>query len=99
MVYCIDIDGTLCQIAPDVMTYGHEIPHVDRIEKVNALYNGGHTIILWTGRHWNHLHITLAQLSRWGLKYHTLIMSKPVADIYIDDKAIDDISFFERQRD
>lgn len=98
MVYCIDIDGTICsQTEPP---YDRPpVPFFDRIRKVNCLYEEGHTVILHTGRHWNHLHITLNQLAQWGVKYHTLTMGKPVADIYVDDRAIDDIDFFERMRD
>ena len=96
MVYCLDIDGTICN-AVQVSEYGNSKPYIDRIRKVNLLYNEGHTIIFHTGRHWNDLNITLTQLEKWGVKYHALVMGKPVADVYIDDRAIDDISFFERQ--
>jgi hypothetical protein len=34
------------------------------------------------------------QLELWGCKYHELIMGKPSADYYIDDKAIKDNDFF-----
>ena len=99
MVYCIDIDGTLCEQAKSVEEYGRSNPYPDRIRKVNGIFEEGHTVILFTGRHWNHLHVTLKQLSEWGVKYHTLMMGKPVADIYVDDRAIDDIDFFEGMRD
>ena len=62
-------------------------PHI--VNKINELYKkGDNEIILWTGRHWNHLQITIEQLDFIDLKYDTLICGKPVADYYIDDKAL-----------
>ena len=92
MVYCIDIDGTLCSIEKE---YIDSVGFPERIEAVNELYYSGNIIILWTGRHWNNLEMTVEQLNGWGVKYHSLIMGKPPADVYIDDKAVDDVSFFD----
>ena len=39
--------------------------------------------------------ITESQLDRWGCKYHKLILGKPSADYYIDDKGIDANEFFK----
>lgn len=95
MIFCFDIDGTICgQGSPP-----YEIPpepFIDRINKINELYSDGHTIILFTARHWNYLQSTLKQLLEWGVKYHTVAMGKPFADVYVDDRAIDDVDFFER---
>ena len=41
---------------------------------------GSTTQIDWT-------EVTQNQLQSWGLKYHKLFISKPSADIYIDDKS------------
>ena len=38
--------------------------------------------------------LTKMQLDIWGCKYHDLILGKPSADYYIDDKAINDYDFF-----
>ena len=38
--------------------------------------------------------LTLLQLDIWGCKYHELIMGKPHADLFIDDKAMNDEDFF-----
>ena len=38
--------------------------------------------------------LTQAQLKMWGVKYHELLMGKPHADIFIDDKASPDYVFF-----
>ena len=55
MKYVIDIDGTICKevIIPDSggkKDYANHIPMYDRIAKVNALYDAGHTIKYMTAR-------------------------------------------------
>ena len=90
MTYCFDIDGTLCE--QEAKDYSIARPFLDRIEKVNALFDGGDRILLFTARgsksgvDWREK--TRAQLEEWGLKYHELILGKPHADFYIDDKAV-----------
>ncbi len=39
--------------------------------------------------------LTKMQLSIWGCKYHELIMGKPHADHFIDDKGVSDHAFFK----
>lgn len=87
--YVVDIDGTICtQTASD---YPNAQPLYDRIAKINALYEEGHTIIYWTargaasGKDWADL--TCSQLSEWGCKYHEFRMGKPQYDVWVDDKA------------
>lgn len=87
--YVVDIDGTICtQTASD---YANAQPLHDRIAKINALYDAGHTIIYWTARGMasgtDHGTLTCAQLSDWGCKYHSLWMGKPQYDVWVDDKA------------
>ena len=38
--------------------------------------------------------LTEEQLNNWGVKFHDLYLTKPHADIYIDDKGISDKDFF-----
>lgn len=85
MIYCFDIDETIFRT--DV-GYNVRSANESLIKKLNELYESGNTIIIQTGRHWNHLLMTIRQLSDHGIKYHSLVMGKPVADIYIDDKAV-----------
>ena len=47
MKYVIDIDGTICKEVGEVI--GRE-PYMDRIEKINKLYDEGHTIVFYTAR-------------------------------------------------
>lgn len=88
--YCFDIDGTLCE--QEKKDYSRARPFMERIKSVNLLYGEGHRIVLFTARgsksgiDW--LDVTRQQLENWGLRYHELIMGKPHADFYIDDKAV-----------
>lgn len=94
-VYCFDIDGTICdQVVGD---YNLATPKQDRIKKINELAALGHTIKIFTARgsksglDWTSA--TKKQLDSWGLVYHELILGKPHADLYIDDKAVHSESF------
>jgi hypothetical protein len=90
VIYCFDIDGTLC-----TNTWGDYLnaePFQDVISQVNRLYSLGHRIILYTARgattgiDWHK--DTARQMADWKVQYHSLHMGKPGADIYVDDKAI-----------
>lgn len=90
MIYCFDIDGVLCD---DMLgDYDKSKPRKEIINRINQLYDEKHTIKIFTGRgsktgiDWKEF--TENQLKSWGLNYHELIFGKPVADIFIDDKAI-----------
>ena len=90
MVYCFDIDGTLCTNTEG--DYEEAQPFVDRIAHLNSLFAAGHRILLYTARgattgiDWRPL--TEKQMDEWGVSHHGLYMGKPTADLYIDDKAI-----------
>lgn len=90
MRFVFDIDGTIFFSKVDRKGKYKLIDiNKDLIKIINGLYNSDqHEIILHTGRHWNHLSRTRKQLKKYSVKYHTLIMGKPVADYYIDDKAM-----------
>jgi len=97
MTYVFDIDGTLCQqFGAD---YESAIPYPDRIKVVNKLYKEGHKIILHTARGWttkiNWKALTERQLSEWNVMYHELVMGKPGANLYIDDKGENANVFFK----
>ncbi len=90
MVYCFDIDGTLCTNTEG--DYENARPMADAIARVNVLFDAKHKILLYTARgsttgiDWRPT--TERQLREWGVRYHQLYLGKPTADIYIDDKAI-----------
>jgi acid phosphatase class B len=105
MKYVVDIDGTICEGAYGV--YENAIPKKDAIQKINNLYDEGHTIVYFTARGMNRTNndaalaesmfrkITEEQLQKWGCKYNQLLMGKPSADYYIDDKGINNEHFFK----
>ncbi len=99
MRFLFDIDDTILfsEVKPDG-SYVYRDADFCLIEKLNTLYDDGNEIILWTGRHWNHLNVTQQQLSAAGVKYHTLIMGKPVADVYIDDRSLRPDEFLKMRR-
>ncbi|NQV47714.1 MAG: hypothetical protein HQ504_08025 [Rhodospirillaceae bacterium] len=90
MIYCFDIDGTICSNTEG--DYEAAEPFKDVVEWVNALFEDGHRILLNTARggttgiDWTK--VTERQLKEWGVRYHELIMGKPTADVFIDDRAI-----------
>ena len=105
--YVIDIDGTICNNGScQVCKYEGSVPIIDRIEKINQLYDDGNTIKYFTARGMGRYNddtekakekfyaLTEMQLKLWGCKYHELIMGKPSGDVYIDDKGITDNDFF-----
>jgi len=100
MIYIVDIDQTIC-MTPCVNAkhrYDLSDPFPQRIDKINKLYDQGHTIIYWTARgsgsgiDWTEL--TTKQLNDWGCKFHEVRLGKPSYDVWIDDKALNDSEFF-----
>ena len=105
MVYVFDIDNTIC------ITHGSDYensePYKERISKINNLYDSGHVIIMMTARGMgrtkqNELEsyrifydFTFNQLKNWGVKFHKLMLGKPAADFYIDDKGVSSENFFK----
>lgn len=95
--YCFDIDGTIC--TNTFGDYKNAQPYPERINMVNKLYDEGHKIILFTARgtttkiDWRP--VTEGQMEKWGLKYHELLFGKPEADIFVDDRAVNDKDWFK----
>ena len=92
MIYCFDVDGTICTLTNG--KYRRAKPIQTMIDRINQLFDLGHYIKIYTARgmtksdpkKWYML--THEQLQKWGVKYHSLIMGKPSADFYVDDKAV-----------
>ncbi len=93
MKFVIDVDDTICtHPIMDIFDYSNAEPISENINKVNALYDAGHTVWFFTARgtetgiDWRD--VTEDQLDKWNVKYHKLLFGKPSADVYIDDKAL-----------
>ena len=86
MQIIIDMDGTICS---EERTYSRCLakPKKNAKETINSLYEQGHTIIIYSARTWVEYEMTVDWLKRYGIKYHQLIMGKPIGDIWIDDRA------------
>ena len=105
MTYVFDIDNTLC--ITNGSDYENSSPIQERINKVNKLYDEGHTILLQTARGMGRSNnnqqyaiellydFTKQQLVSWGVKHHALFLGKAAGDIYVDDKGCKDKDFFQ----
>lgn len=100
MIYFFDIDGVVCTWEKDG-EYQNALPYPDRIAYINKLARK-HDIIFFTsrgtltGKDWRE--VTEKQFKEWKLKYDDIIFQKPYYDVYIDDKAIDDKTFFQNEQ-
>ena len=85
MVIMIDIDGTICtEERPMDRPLAQPLPGAK--ERINALVDEGHVVVLWTGRGWDQYLITKTWLIENGFKYNELLMGKPIANLIIDDR-------------
>jgi len=107
---CFDLDNTLVTLPTIPGDYSSVKPIFKMISLLKNLKKLGHTIIIYTARRMNsHKHnvgrvirdiglVTFQTLEKFNIEYDEIIFGKPIADIYIDDKAlnpyINDISYF-----
>ena len=104
-IFAVDLDDTLCVRPKGVETLGAKkyiycTPVVPMIDKINALHDAGHHIIIYTARgmsqfqgnvtlvYSNLYELTKKQLDTWGVKYHHIVMGKLHYDVLIDDKCM-----------
>jgi len=109
--YCIDIDGTICSptVGRDYHKAEPWQDRIKVLNKLYD--EGNYIIYFTAramGRFADLPHsvasikakevlfeLTQKQLNDWGVKYHELIMGKPHADYFIDDKGVKDEDFFK----
>uniref|UniRef100_A0A6C0K8V4 Uncharacterized protein n=1 Tax=viral metagenome TaxID=1070528 RepID=A0A6C0K8V4_9ZZZZ len=107
---CFDLDNTLVSYPTIAGDYSTVKPIAHNLSLLKRLKNDGHEIIIYTARrmktHGGNVGkvikdiagITIDTLERLNIEYDELIFGKPIADIYIDDRAINpyinDISYF-----
>ena len=103
LTIAVDFDGTLCNYAfPQIGEQSDE--HKELISLLKGLRVAGHKLILYTCRGNNQEHLSLTEAIAWcldqGLEFDSINENipdfqkksgpspKPVADIYLDDKAL-----------
>ena len=97
---CIDLDGTICEIRKDSQTYEDVKVKAGAKERIHALREAVHTIIIYTARNMgstghnvgkamkNVGRITFEWLEKNGIEFDEIFFGKPNADITIDDRVI-----------
>jgi capsule biosynthesis phosphatase len=107
---CFDLDNTLVTYPTIIGDYSTVKPINNNIILLKKLKNDGHEIIIYTARRMKTHNgnvgkvikdiasVTIDTLEKYNIDYDELIFGKPIADIYIDDRAINpyinDISYF-----
>lgn len=81
------MDGTICT-EEKMFNRCNAIPQKKAVESINKLYEEGHIIIIYSSRSWPEYEMTHRWLKNKGIKFHQLILGKPIGDVWIDDRAI-----------
>lgn len=83
----VDLDGVVCT---EERTFDRPLakPLDGAREALASLKAAGHTIIIYTGRGWPEYRATKQWLDDHGMAYDQIHMGKPIADIWIDDRAL-----------
>ncbi len=84
----VDIDGVVARVRDD-LDYANAEPVPGARDSLMRLRSQGWFIALHTARHFNHLETTRNWLQKHGIPYDHLIMGKPTARFYIDDRAVE----------
>jgi capsule biosynthesis phosphatase len=97
---CIDLDGTICDIRRDPLSYAEVKVKEGAREQIQSLRKAGHTVIIYTARNMesaghnigkalkNVGKMTFDWLDENGIEYDEIFFGKPNADIMIDDRAV-----------
>jgi hydroxymethylpyrimidine pyrophosphatase-like HAD family hydrolase len=85
-VVFVDLDGTLCS---EEKTFERPLarPLQGARKALERMRRDGHTIVIWTARGWEQYRMSKDWLDRHGFCYDQILMGKPVADVFIDDRA------------
>lgn len=97
MKIVFDLDGVVCTNTWG--DYEKAQPIQNTINMINALFDQNYEITIYSARGFGTCNgdlekiykmwydFTVRQLKTWGLKYHKLLLGKPDADLYVDDRA------------
>ena len=80
VVRVVDIDGVIFELRPSVL-HKDVVPLSDSIETINKWFENGDYVCIWTSRAKCYEESTRKELDEVGLKYHELILGKPLGDI------------------
>lgn len=86
MIICCDLDGTLT-LEVEGHDYANRTPNIPMIRAIRQHYNCGNRIILFSARLKCDRKVTIDWLTKYNVPYHELILGKPKANVYIDDKS------------
>ena len=83
----VDLDGVLCT---EERTFERALaqPIDGAADALRRLRAAGHTVVIYTARGWPEYRMTRQWLDEHGVEYDGLHMGKPVADVWIDDRAV-----------
>ncbi len=83
----VDLDGVICT---EEAFFDRPLaqPIEGAREALAKLRAAGHTVVIYTARGWGEYRVAKRWLDEHGLEYDGLHMGKPVADLWIDDRAI-----------
>lgn len=83
----VDLDGVICT---EERTFERPLatPMDGAREALKRMRAAGHTVIVYTARNWPEYRVTKKWLDEHGFEYDGLHMGKPVADVWIDDRAL-----------
>ena len=80
MRICVDLDDT-------IMDYCTGEPILGAIKALQKMKQEGHQVIIFTANWLTHKGIVMGWLKAHKIPYDDLVMSKPIFDILIDDRA------------
>ncbi len=83
----VDLDGVLC-----TEEQFHDRPLAEPIagarEALEKLRAAGYIIVIYSARGWGEYRVTKHWLDQHGFTYDGIQLGKPVADVWIDDRAV-----------
>lgn len=83
----VDLDGVICT---EERTFERPLaqPIAGAREAIAELRAAGHTVVIYTGRGWTEYRVTKQWLDDHGIEYDGIHMGKPIADVWLDDRAV-----------
>ena len=83
----VDLDGVICN-EERVFERPLAAPIAGAREALAKLRTEGHTIVVYTARGWAEYRVTKQWLDDHGMAYDAIHMGKPIAHVWIDDRAL-----------